>query len=70
MARITAEYDYVQGHLRYGHQELILEGEKLEKFKLMSVEDQEYSLKEDGEFILDDYSLEDKGSLGVVIIIE
>lgn len=52
--RVTQNLDYVQGHLRYGHREGIIEAESLEEAKKI-VEDDPYILN----VIVDDYSLED-----------
>tara|TARA_R110000868_G_C10401615_1_gene721396 strand:+ start:202 stop:414 length:213 start_codon:yes stop_codon:yes gene_type:complete len=70
MATITAAYDYVQGHLRYGHIEMELSGEKLEEFKSLSDEEQANWLEDAGEFVLDDYEIDDKSELGVIEIEE
>lgn len=70
MATIKADYDYLQGHLRYGHIELELEGEELEEFKSKSQEEQKEYLREMGETILDDYEVNDYGDLGEIKIVE
>ena len=63
MALITAEVDYVNGYLRYGHWELSFEGKKLEEFLSSSKKDQESWLTENGSFVLDDYEVNDYGDL-------
>jgi hypothetical protein len=70
MALITAEVDYVNGYLRYGHWELFLEGKELEEFKNSSKEDQESWLTESGSFELDDYEVNDYGDLQEIKIEE
>jgi len=70
MAKITADYDYLQGHLRYGHEELELFGEELEKFKNSTEEEQIEWLKEEGETIIDDFEINDEGDLGNISITE
>lgn len=54
--RVTQEANYVQGYLRYGHREAVIEAE--------SEEDALDKLKNEGytdylDFVLDDYSVED-----------
>lgn len=63
MAIVTAGVDYVAGHLRYGHFEAIIDGEELEKFKEMSIKEQQEYLREVGELIIDDYRVNDYGDL-------
>jgi hypothetical protein len=46
MNKITADYDYVSGHLRYGHLEL--------------------ELNDEGELIIDDFEVNDRGDLGKI----
>ena len=70
MALITAEVDYVNGYLRYGHWELSLEGKELEEFLNSSKEDQESCLTENGSFVLDDYRVSDYGDLQEIKIEE
>ena len=70
MAIITADYDYLSGHLRYGHEELELFGEELEKFKNSTEDEQIKWLKEEGETIIDDLEINDKGDLGNISITE
>ena len=70
MALITAQVDYVNGYLKYGHWELLLEGKELEDFKNSSKEDQEFWLTESGSFELDDYEINDYGDLDEIKIEE
>ncbi len=67
---ITANIDYVQGHLRYGHYELILDKTELKEFKQISKEDQISWIEEEGEFILDEYRIEDRGDITDITIEE
>lgn len=62
--RISVPTDYVVGHLRYGHYETEIEAESLEKVKeyINSNEGKEY-IKEVAEFEVDDYEIDDIGSL-------
>lgn len=70
MAIVTAQVDYVQGYLRYGHWELFLEDEELVEFKNSTKEEQELWLKDNGSFILDDYEINDYGDLQKIEIQE
>jgi hypothetical protein len=63
MKRITANLDYMVGHLRYGHLELELTDEQYEEFKKLSKEEQEEWLRDDGARIADDYEIDDIGSI-------
>lgn len=58
---ITADYDYLQGHLRYGHKELEIEKEDWDK---MTPDEQREHFEDYGNTVVDDYSIEDKGDLG------
>ena len=64
MKRINCPVEYVAGHLRNGHYELVLSDEEYKKFEESSREEKEDWIR-DGEFILDDYSLEDAGPLEI-----
>ena len=70
MALITAQVDYVNGYLKYGHWELSLEDKELEEFKNSSKEDQESWLMNNGSFVLDDYEINDYGDLQEIKIEE
>lgn len=63
MAYIQAEVEYVDGHLRYGHFEMELEGSELEKFKGLDDEGQKDWLRDAGEFVVDDTSINDIGPM-------
>ena len=62
MKKITCPVDYVTGHLRYGHYELVLSEEEYAKFQESSDEEKEDWIR-DGEFIVDDYEVDDTGCL-------
>ena len=49
---------YIQGYLRNGHIELILNDEEYKKFKSLSLEEQTKWIGE-GNFIIDSYRIED-----------
>lgn len=58
--QVSAQYDYVQGHLRYGSEHLIVDADEWAE---LTVEQKLEKLREEGEFVLDDYSMEDRGDL-------
>ena len=60
---IIADVDYVTGHLRYGHWELKLTDEDYKKYKNLSEEDKISWIEEDGEFIVDNYRIDDIGTI-------
>lgn len=60
---IVADVDYVCGHLRYGHYELNLNEEDYNKYKNLSEEDKISWIEEEGEFIIDDYEVDDIGTI-------
>lgn len=60
MYRITANVDYVMGHLRYGHYELEI---KKEEWDEISDDEKEDYIRECGDFIVDDWSVEDIGEI-------
>ncbi len=53
--RVTQDLDYVMGHLRYGHKEMIIEADSLEEVKEMFA-DGDTSMMD---IIVDDYSIDD-----------
>lgn len=63
MNTITAEVEYVQGHLRYGHYELRLTDKEFEKFKDMSCDEQESYVRKEGHLVIDDYYVDDIGPI-------
>ena len=63
MPIITAQVEYVAGHLRYGHYEVDVTDTELENFKELPRDIQEEFIKDNGEFLLDDYSIEDMGDI-------
>ena len=70
MALVTAQVDYVQGYLKYGHWELFLEEKDLVEFKNSTKEEQESWLTNNGHFVLDDYEINDYGDLQKIEIQE
>lgn len=58
--KIVGILDYVTGHLRHGHVELVMDRDK---WNALTEDEQKDLLKYDADFILDDYSLEDKGDI-------
>ena len=61
--KIIADVDYVTGHLRYGHWELELTDEEYNEYKNLSEEDKISWIEEEGEFIIDDYEVDDIGTI-------
>jgi hypothetical protein len=61
--KIIADVDYVTGHLRYGHWELELNDEDYRGYKNLSEEDRIAWIEEDGNFIIDDYRIDDIGTI-------
>ena len=55
------------GHLRYGHYELTLDDNKLKEFKSLSIEDQHDWIRENGDLMLDDYSLDETEIIEIII---
>jgi hypothetical protein len=60
---ITATIDYVEGHLRDGHIELSLNLIEFEKFKKLPRKIQEEIIRDEGEFIIDDWRIESIGDI-------
>ena len=63
MHTICGDLDYVDGYLRYGHLELELNDEDFEKFKSLSLKEQKEWLWNKGAVKVDDYRVEDCGSI-------
>lgn len=63
MQTIIGYIDYVSGHLRYGHYELELNDEDFEKFKVMSQEEQKEEIQDNGILVIDDYEIDDIGTI-------
>lgn len=66
MNKVTANLDYIQGHIRRGHIELFLTDEELLAFKSLSKEEQEDWIHDEGEIIVDDYYLSDYGEINSI----
>lgn len=58
---VTADLDYVMGHLRYGHLEGVIEANSEEELKKM-MEEKYFCRKL--ELVVDNYSVEDYGDIG------
>ena len=63
MHTIFGDLDYVQGYLRMGHLEMELNDEDFEKFKSLSLKEQEEWLWDKGQVEVDDFSVDDIGSI-------
>ena len=63
MHTIYGDLDYVQGYLRMGHLELELNDEDFEKFKSLSLKAQKEWLRDEGHVEVDDFSVDDIGSI-------
>ena len=63
MHTIFGDLDYVQGYLRMGHLEMKLNDEDFEKFKSLSLKEQEEWLWDKGQVEVDDFSVDDIGSI-------
>lgn len=63
MHTIYGDLDYVQGYLRMGHLEMELNDEDFEKFKSLSLKEQKEWLRDEGSVEVDDFSVDDIGSI-------
>lgn len=63
MKRIICPVEYVMGHLRNGHYELVLNDEEFEKFTQMSDEEKERYIDDNGDLEVDDWRIDDVGPL-------
>ena len=63
MHTMCGDLDYIDGYLKYGHLEMELNDEDFEKFKSLSLKEQKEWLWDEGHVEVDDYSLEDCGSI-------
>ena len=63
MHTIYGDLEYVQGYLRMGHLEMELNDEDFEKFKSLSLKEQEERLWDEGSVEVDDFRVEDCGSI-------
>ena len=64
---ITQQVDYIEGHLRYGHFEKIIEAKSLDEAKKLALK---MDMECDGELIVDDYRIDDYGDLGEIEVKE
>lgn len=67
---ISAQYGYIVGRIRYGHIEMALSESDYKEFLNLTPEEQKNWLKDEGEIIIDDFDIEDLGSLDNIEIIE
>lgn len=56
---VTAKLSRLEGTLKHGHLELVLNDKQLEDFNNMSETDKKDLLECDGNLIIDDYNLDD-----------
>ena len=63
MHTIYGDLDYIDGYLIYGHLEMELNDKDFEKFKSLSLKEQEEWLLDEGQVKVDNYSIEDYGSI-------
>ena len=63
MHTIYGDLDYVQGYLRMGHLEMELNDEDFKKFKSLSLKEQKEWLRDEGHVEVDDFSVNDIGSI-------
>lgn len=63
MHTIYGDLDYVQGFLRDGHFEMELNDKDFEKFKSLSLKEQKEWLRDEGSVEVDDFSVDDIGSI-------
>ena len=56
--KLTQELDYVSGHLRYGHLELVVDADK---WNSLSEEEKKAFFSENSVIVVDDYEVEDHG---------
>lgn len=63
MHTIFGDLDYVRGYLRMGHLEMELNDEDFEKFKSLSLKEQKEWLRDEGSVEVDDFSVDDIGSI-------
>ena len=63
MHTIFGDLDYVQGYLRMGHLEMKLNDKDFEKFKSLSIKEQKEWLRDEGSVEVDDFSVDDIGSI-------
>lgn len=63
MHTIYGDLDYVQGYLRMGHLEMKLNDKDFKKFKSLSLEEQKEWLWDKGQVKIDDFRVEDAGSI-------
>lgn len=68
MKKITADVDYVDGHLRRGHKEAIVTDEQAAELEKLSREELAEWLQDNGKLVIDDYRVNDYGDLGEITV--
>jgi hypothetical protein len=63
MKKVLADIDYLMGYLRYGHYELTLNNEQFKEFENYTDSEKKAYIRDNGELVLDDYSVEDIGGI-------
>lgn len=67
--KVEVPVEYVMGRLRYGHYEVELEAESIDAAKkYLQTEDGQDYIIENGDLEIDDYSVEDTGSLDMTMM--
>lgn len=66
MKTIIANVDYISGQLRSGHFELNISNEEYEEFKSRSKEEQLSYIEDNGDLLIDDFSIDDYGDLEII----
>lgn len=56
---ITADCDWINGHLRFGHYELELTDSEFKEFSKMNEDEQEKYVYKNGSLIVDDYEVDE-----------
>lgn len=64
---IIANVDYIYGYLRYGHYELKLDDEESNYYKKLSEKEKMEYIEDNGELVVDDYRVEDVGTITEII---
>lgn len=60
---VTADLEYVQGHLRYGHMVMTMNEDEYQHFSKLSEENQQDYLDDYGELVVDDWEVYSRGEL-------
>lgn len=60
---VTADLDYVEGHLRTGYKQMFLSQEEFDAFNTLEEEDQMEWLRDSGETIVTDWEINGHGAM-------